>query len=123
MNPLFAAAYVGIVFFLFHILTKDELVTKLSPKHRAWAFLGCIVFPALFFLPYILDFPAPKIELPGWLYWGPFFLLALVGLIIQLFYPEREKQATPIFFISVLVIVFIHNLMPLILSLLSRVWR
>lgn len=122
MNALFLIGYIGVTFLLLKILVKDELFLKLTLKRRILSFIACLIVPTLFFMPYIFEFVPANIQAPGWIYWFPFLLIALIGTVTQLFFPSKVRRLTPILIIGTFSVILLLNLMPIILSVLSKIY-
>ena len=120
MNSVYVLAYLVVCYLLIKVLLTGDILERLTKKEKIIAVLGCLIYPSLFFLPYVFNF-APSFDLPDYCYWGPFLIISLAGIVVLTFYPERQKKYTPYFFVAILSTLVFLNLIPLILGIYERV--
>lgn len=121
MSILYVIGYLGVAgFLLYHVFDNKELIAKLTLRQLYIAISGCLLFPAIFFGPYIIDCDSTPIAAPGWVYYVPYLFLVLAGIYFQYFRPDKAAKAVPILVVLTFLVMVFHNFLPLILSILGR---
>jgi hypothetical protein len=120
MKTLATFAYVVSCLFLLGSLGRTKLMDTLPTKKRVVAFLSCFILPAIYLAPYYFEIVPAKLNLPGWIDWLPFFLMAVAAAVIHLFYPQKEKEAGVLLAKIVIGLLLLYNFLPFAAGIIQR---
>lgn len=120
MKTLAGFTYVLCCVFLLSSLGKSKLLDTLPPKKRLALFLSCFILPAIYLAPYYFGLVPANFNLPGWVTWMPFAVLALAVMIIRLFYPQHQQRFGPILAKILIGMLLAYNFLPFIAGIIQR---